>query len=139
MRSAELAAMRKKLATVSTTGRDHEEMSPAKWKQTAKDLPVAIGASALGWGIGKTLGDVVLQQNPDLLAKSRKYGPVIGSALGGLGSYAYGKRQGILRERREQAHRQKQSAAPQSRKVPRARRKDPWRYNDRGAFFLGLM
>jgi|GEM_PF-6415513 len=36
-----------------------ETMSPAKWKQTAKDLPLAILATGAGYGIGKTLAEVM--------------------------------------------------------------------------------
>lgn len=118
-----------------------ERMTPAKWKQTAKDLPLIIGASGLGWGLGKTIGDLAgehlarhgVPPNP----AAAKYAPLVGSVLASGASYALGRSRGIQAERRDAAEaksREKKSGvepAPQSQRIPKKKWSDPWRYDPR--------
>ncbi len=122
----------------------YETMSPAKWKQTAKDMPVVIGATGVGWGIGKTIADVAGEK---MFAKAMrtgkkpaflKHAPLVTGALSGLGTYAMMRTREEMKNRREAAEKQAGvPPAPQSRKIPRKKPSDPWRYDPRPAGIFG--
>ncbi len=85
---------------------EFETMTKKKWKQTAKDLPVAVLASGVGYGVGRVGAELIgkkLQSsglnNPTWL----KGMPIATAALGGLGSLATARTRSILRQRREEA------------------------------------
>lgn len=80
-------------------------MSSQKWKQTAKDLPIAILGSAAGYGIGKTLAEIIgdrvarTGQKPGWL----KAVPAGLAITGALGAYASSRARETLEDRREKA------------------------------------
>ena len=82
-----------------------ETMSASKWKQTAKDVPLAILAGGVGYGIGRTLAEVIGEnaaasgQRPGWL----KAVPLATSALGALSAYSASQARDGLRKRREAA------------------------------------
>ena len=109
-----------KLATRSADGRDHEEMSRRRFRQTLKDLPVVIGGSALGYGVGKTIGDSVAKRFVKTeagRARVRGMAPMAASLLTSAGAYALGQQRAIMRERRDAADAKSKTsaAAPSSR------------------------
>lgn len=94
-----------KLSTRSTQG-EHEEMTRARFKQTMKDLPIVIGGSALGYGLGRTLGDLgakKLVKNEAGREQVRKWAPMVGSVLSSAGAYTLGQQRAIMAERRDAA------------------------------------
>lgn len=85
---------------------DADVMTPAKWKQTLRDMPVVIGAGAVGWGVGRTLADVVAERYAGPTATSgAKYAPLLGNILSASAGYAAGRMQSELRKRRDAAER----------------------------------
>jgi hypothetical protein len=98
-----------KLAKIPTSrtadGRELEAMTPASWKQTAKDLPLAIFVGGLGYGVGATgahyLGKYILDKNK---TKWLKYAPLALAAGGIATPYVQGIVREKLRERRERAN-----------------------------------
>lgn len=87
-----------------------EGMTGASWKQTAKDLPVAILAGGAGWAVGRTVGDLLgehFAKSPEIKADIKNnYAPLAASVLASIGSYAWGRQREILRQRRAQANRE---------------------------------
>lgn len=124
----------------------YEKMDAAKWKQTAKDLPVVIAAQGVGWGIGKTLADKYEQRalrSGGPAPKWVRHAPAIAGALNSVGAYALGRSRAELKERREAASAAAKKAkvagvspAPQSRGLPKKKPSDPWRYDPRPAAML---
>lgn len=82
-----------------------ETMSSAKWKQTLKDVPLSILAGGLGYGIGRTLTEVIGES----IAKGgtrpgwAKALPVAAGALSMAGALAARRAQEGLKKRREEA------------------------------------
>lgn len=70
-----------------------EHMTRAKWVQTLKDVPVIIGGTALGYGIGKTLTE----------RTKFKHAPLLGALAGGAASVGMNAITAELRRRRERA------------------------------------
>ena len=116
-----------------------ERMDRDRWKQTAKDLPIAILGAGLGYGVGKTVGQH-LKQNPSRLTKALPAALAIGGAAATFGTQ---KLRRHMRERRDEASRRGQAKragvepAPQSRRIPRKKPTDPWRYDPRPAGIFG--
>jgi len=126
----------------------HERMDRAKWVQTAIDLPLVIGATGLGYGVGRTLADRLGERTArEALRTGRKPGwikhlPLATSIMGSVGSYALGRSRAEMRSRREEASRRAQEKrsgvepAPQSRRIPPRDPNAPWRYDPRpGGWF----
>lgn len=81
-----------------------ETMSPAKWKQTAKDVPLSILAGGLGYGIGRTLAEVI----GDRVATGgrpawMKAVPAVMAGVSMAGAYAASRSRDGLKRRREEA------------------------------------
>lgn len=83
-----------------------EGLTPARRGQALRDFLPVVGATGIGWGIGKTIGDLVHDRavgNPVFREQVRKYGPKT-VALIGLGTaLATAKQRQILKERRDAA------------------------------------
>lgn len=97
-----------KISGIDTEGRRYEEMDGAKWLQTAKDLPVVVLGSALGYGIGKTFADEAgrrLAQRGGVPPEWVKYVPIGTQIASSIGGYAYGRSRRLMAERREEASR----------------------------------
>jgi hypothetical protein len=145
--AVKLAAMREELAKLATQGygpvpHEYEEMNKAKWKQTLKDVPVAVLGSAIGYGAGKTLAEYALPHllsTPAGVAKAQKYLPATAAAAGGLSSYLLSVQRGMLKQRRLEADRKAKEEEAQQQKTAGARvpsvanatYKDPWRTDRR--------
>jgi hypothetical protein len=82
-----------------------ETMSPAGWKQTFKDVPLSILAGGLGYGIGKTLAEMIGEraaaggQRPGWL----KAVPLGLAATSAAGAFAASRAREGLKKRREAA------------------------------------
>lgn len=119
----------------------YETMDRAKWKQTAKDLPLVALAGGAGYGVGKTIGDAIGEAMATRGVKAspmvRALAPMIGSGLTAAGGYLFGQTRAQMRQRREEASQKAKSAgvapAPQSRRIPRKKPSDPWKYDPRPA------
>ncbi len=82
-------------------------MTSAKWKQTLKDIPVAILASGVGYGVGRTMAELVAKR---LVETGERPGwlralPVATSIGGGALAMGHAAAQSKLRNRREAAER----------------------------------
>ena len=136
----------------------YEEMDKAKWKQSLKDLPVAILGTAGGYALGRTLSEYALPHvfsTPSSQETLKKVLPAASAAAGGIGSYLLALQRGILKDRREQASREAggtmTAEAEQPPQTPvnspppklggaptpmvQARRQDPWREDTRYKIF----
>lgn len=106
-----LRSMRLELEKIATEGigqppHQYEEMNKKKWIQTAKDVPVALAGSMIGYGLGKTIAQYVMPKvitTPEAYTKLIKAIPPVTSALGGLGSYLGMVQHNHMRARREEA------------------------------------
>ena len=91
----------------------YEHMTPASWKQTAKDLPAVILASGLGYGAGRTatwaLGNH-LETNGKAPAWL-EYLPAAMAVGGGLSRFGQGHIRQMLKSRRDEANRKAQDKA----------------------------
>lgn len=82
-----------------------ETMTPGKWKQTFKDVPLSILAGGAGWGIGHTLATVIGEN----IAKGGtrpgwlKAVPIASGMLSMAGAYAGSRAREGLKKRREEA------------------------------------
>jgi hypothetical protein len=85
-----------------------ESMDSAAWKRTLKDVPVAIAAGAVGYGVGRT----ALELFGNHLARTGQTSPVakampqIMAVLSAGAGLAHARQRGILKERREAASRE---------------------------------
>ena len=106
MRSMRVA-MQEKLATRTTRGRDVEEMNKARWKQTAKDLPVVALGSGLGYASGRLLGEAaskhLLKGSPQTQKMLSYAIPLTTSMLSATGAYAMGHQRALMKQRRDEA------------------------------------
>lgn len=106
-----VTALFPKLATAGHGPPPHqyEEMSKAKWKQTLKDLPVAVLGTAAGYGLGRTASEYLLPHllsSPQSQETFKKVLPAAAAATGGLGSFMLAMQRRMLHDRREQAARE---------------------------------
>jgi hypothetical protein len=95
-----------KTATKDVDGREYEEMDRPAWKQTAKDLPLVVGATALGYGLGKTLSEEVGRRyvaSGKIAPKWLQYAPVVHAGLMSGSSYLFGRSRAALKDRRDDA------------------------------------
>jgi hypothetical protein len=65
---------------------EYEKMSPSKWRRTAQDAPVAVLASGLGYGIGRTLAEVI-GKGPSAPTWAKSL-PAIATGVSLVGAYA---------------------------------------------------
>jgi len=108
--------MRQELTKLSTEGygqppppHSYEEMTKAKWIQTAKDVPVVLAGSALGYGLGRTAGEYLVPkmfQSAEAQSKLKGALPWVAAGASGLGSYIALVQHRMLKERREAAEAQ---------------------------------
>lgn len=97
----QIAAMRKH-ATTDTSGQNYEEMNKARWIQAAKDLPLVMLGTGLGWGVGKTVADAAAPH----LGAAGKMAPYLPGAIAMLsagGSYMLGQQREAMKGRRDAA------------------------------------
>lgn len=114
MADPDLPGVLVKLANTPTSrdvhGNEYEAMTPASWKQTAKDVPIAILASGLGYGLGATASHYLGEHLGKSIEASGKrpawlrYTPMAMSAISGLGALGQSRVRELLRARREQAN-----------------------------------
>jgi hypothetical protein len=92
-----------------------ETMTKEKWKQTFKDVPISILAGGLGYGIGRTLAEVIGEKtvnkimtesggmpNAAVRPKWVKAMPLVMAALTAGGAYAGSRLRETLKKRREE-------------------------------------
>lgn len=130
--------------TRALNGKNYPRMDRAAWKQFAKDaLPLAAGG-ALGYGVGRTLGDMYAREAVDGMRRGAPPGWMksipIGMAIAGVAAGYTSKKlhQLTLKRALGASAREKQAVAPapQSRGIPRKKPTDPWRYDPRAAGWL---
>lgn len=82
-----------------------ETMTPGKWKQTIKDVPFAVLAGGLGYGIGRTLAEVIGEAAASTGQRPgwAKAVPIATTALGVAGAFASSRSRDGLKKRREGA------------------------------------
>lgn len=142
----------------------YEEMNKAKWKQTLKDLPIAVLGTAAGYGLGRTTSEYLLPhifKTPGSHEVLKKALPAATAVAGGLGSYMLAVQRRMLQERREEAARnaareQGGTSYAETEQIPstpvnspppkvagapapaiaRAKKTDPWREDTRNPPFL---
>lgn len=134
---------------------EYEEMNKAKWKQTLKDVPIALLGTAAGYGLGRTASEYLMPHvfaSPQAQDNLKKILPAASAAAGGLGSFMLSMQRRMLRDRREQAGREAggtsyaeneqvpqstvNSVPPKTAGLPapalaQARLNDPWRTDRR--------
>lgn len=136
----------------------YEQMDKSKWKQTLKDLPIAVLGTAAGYGLGRTASEYLLPhifKSPEAQETLKKALPAASAAAGGLGSYLLAIQRRMLRDRRENASREAGGTVTAEREqvtqtpvnssppklggaptpVIQARRQDPWREDTRYKIF----
>lgn len=131
-----------KLATAGYGAPPHEyeQMTREKWKQTVKDLPVAIVGTGAGYALGRTAAEWVVPHvfsTPQSQQVLKNYLPAAAAVAGGAGSMLLSAQRRMLRERREAAskpittdHSPKVAGSP-APAVAQAGLKDPWRTDHR--------
>lgn len=82
-----------------------ETMDGPAWRQTMKDFPIAVLGTALGYGIGKTIAEVVSRHlAPGVPAPGWvKFAPQAMAGVSALSSIAAARTRGILKDRRDAA------------------------------------
>jgi hypothetical protein len=119
-----------------------EKMDKQRWKQTAKDLPLVIAATGIGYGLGRTGAELAAKRltKKGPVAGFAKHLPMVASMASSAGAYALGRARGKMKERRDVASETGKLAgvppAPQSRRIPKKKRSDPWDYDPRPAELL---
>lgn len=93
-----------------------ETMSPAKWKQTLKDVPLSVLAGGVGWGIGHTLAQMI---GENIARTGTRPGwtkaiPIATGALSMAGAYAAGRAREGLKQRREEADKVSSNLTPKT-------------------------
>lgn len=82
-----------------------ETVSPAGWKQTLKDVPIAMLGGGVGYGIGKTLAEIIGDSvarggvRPGWLSAM----PVVTAGLSALGAFSAAQSRHGLAQRRMEA------------------------------------
>ena len=97
--------LKKKAMVHPSAQQASETMSPAKWKQTFKDVPFSIFAGGVGYGIGRTLADVI-GENVARTGKRPGWLKAVPAAMAGatmLGAFTSTHLREGLRKRREAA------------------------------------
>jgi hypothetical protein len=115
---------------VSATGgvREYEEMTPAKWKQTAKDVAIGGLGVGLGFGAGKLITDSItdeMMKNKAGWKLLKKYGPVVGAGASGLAAAGFRYRSAKHKQNRDRAEARHQAKLQQQVARLRARTKGP--------------
>lgn len=86
-----------------------ESMTPKKWRQVAKDIPVAALAGGLGYGIGRTLAEVIGEKTVGhALEAGGRPGwvralPIATAVLSAGGAFAASRAREAMKERRDKA------------------------------------
>ena len=93
----QVPAVRKKIS---------ERLDKEGWKQTAKDMPVVMLGTGLGYGVGKTVSEEIGKR---LGVSGRRPGwtkhvPLATSIASSMGSYAMGRSREKMRQRRQAHH-----------------------------------
>lgn len=83
-------------------GQQVESMDGPAWRQTLKDFPVTVLASALGYGVGKTMADIAVRHlsTQSTMPAWAKFAPHV---IGAVSSVAAARTRGILKDRRDSA------------------------------------
>lgn len=84
------------------TSQEYETMSAKKWKQTAMDVPAAVISSGVGYGIGRTLAEMIGRDIPGTPTWVKAL-PAVTTGVGLLGSFAGMKVRDHLKQRRLEA------------------------------------
>lgn len=105
--------MREALTKLATQGygqppppHEYEEMNRAKWIQTAKDIPVVLAGTALGYGLGRTGAEYLAPRiftTPESQQRLIQAMPLVSAGASTLGSYLAMMQYRMLQQRREQA------------------------------------
>jgi hypothetical protein len=83
-----------------------EKLTKYRFKQMLRDAPVVIGATGLGWGLGRTFADTVARKatrDPKLQAKIVKYGPATTAVMGTVLAATLAAQRRALKRRRDLA------------------------------------
>lgn len=84
-----------------------EALDGPAWRQTLKDFPVAVLATGVGYGLGKTLAEVAKHRaSSGSMPGWAKYVPQTMAAVSMVGALASSRARGILKDRREEARRE---------------------------------
>lgn len=86
-----------------------EKMDRESWKQTAKDIPIVIAGTGLGYGVGRTAAEEIGKRTAKhVMSTGKKPGwlkhvPLATSIASSIGSYSFGRSREAMRRRREEA------------------------------------
>jgi hypothetical protein len=85
-----------------------EALDAPAWRQTLKDFPVAVLATGIGYGLGKTVTDIAKSRiaTGSAVPKWLQYTPQTVAVLSAVSSVAAARARGVLRDRREAARRE---------------------------------
>lgn len=143
MNPVSLEAMREELQKISmeqyTRGyaphseapQQFETMTPAKWKQTAKDLPASILAGAAGYLVGRMGSEYIVPKLLDNPATNKAISqnlPVALGALSGATSMLMAHHRRILKGRRENAQSEAENAEVE--KILKMKKQDSFRKSE---------
>lgn len=100
------------LTKISTMGisaegelREYEEMTPTKWKQTAKDIALGSLGAGIGFGAGKLLTDSItnkMLQDKQGWKMLKKYGPTVAAVA--ASGVAIGRQYRSLQNKQNREH-----------------------------------
>ena len=102
-----------RLMKVSTMGysaqgelQEYEEMTPAKWKQTAKDLAIGGVGMGVGYGVSRLAADKItdkMMRSKQGWKMLKKYGPTVAAAASTAAAVGLRMRSEKFKEKRERA------------------------------------
>lgn len=81
----------------------HEVMTRPRWAQTMIDLPVSVGAMALGYGLGRLATDAYIANTLKSAPGALKYVPAAAAAAGALATIGMQGIHAHMRARRAEA------------------------------------